>query len=211
MRIRHSIITLAFALFVVTPAFAQRATVTIFSTGVDGAYSGSIDGDVALPFGIGTSGYFNVNDVDGASREDARVVATRAVARGVIAVYEFRTNDVDAPNRFGVGYRVGSGVFVGVNAVYFPYGVDFDTNTVDEDGQTVQVNGSRALGGWRVDGKLHVTRRDGATRYWGEASASLNVAPGVAFVGEYRARPVTNGVFAHDRSVWFGVGVDVVR
>lgn len=202
---RKLFVTLAvvfvYALVSVPSALAQRATVTLFSTGTDGTYAGTVDGAVALPLGVDARGYFDVNDVDGASREDARVVATRAVYRGILVAYEFRAHDADAPNRFGVGYAAPCGV----NAVYFPYGVDFDTNTVDEDGQTVQVNGSRVLGGWRVDGKLDVTRRAGATRYWGEASASLDVAPGVAFVGEYRARPVANGVFAHDRSVWFGV------
>lgn len=206
MRMRFLMLMLAFTLMA-APAFAQQATVTLFSTGTDGVYSGSVDAHASLPFGIDAAGYFDVNDVDGASREDARIVATRALVRGVLVAYEFRANEDDAPNRFGVGYRLGAGI----NAIYFPYGIDFDTNTIDDDGHTVQVNGSRVLGDWRVGGKLDVTQRNDATRYWGEASAAFDVVPGVAFVGEYRARPVGDGVFTHNRSVWFGVAVSVLK
>ena len=186
-------------------AAAQSVTYTIFSTGTDDAYSGSFDGTVGLPFKVDATGYFKHNDVDGISREDARVVASRPLYRGVFAAYEFRANDGDAPNRFGFGYRAPCGV----NAVYFPYGVDNDTDTVDEDGQTVQVNGARTFGEWRVKGILDVTKRDDVTRYWATVQASLEVAPRTAFVGEYRARP--SGFSDVQRSVWFGLAFTPVQ
>lgn len=200
---RRLIIGLALlALAWATPAAAQQATYTIFSTGTDTAFSGSVDARRSLPFGVNAAGYF---DHDAIAREDVRLAASRPVYRGVLAVYEFRDHEGDAPNRFGLGYRLP----YNVTAVVFPYGVDFDAGTVDDDGVTVQVNGSRKVGDWSARGVVDVTRRDGATRYFGIASASFDVAPGFAFVGEYRAR--TTDVGAVDRSVWFGLGVTLLR
>ena len=60
-----------------------------------------------------------------------------------------------------------------------------------------------------VRGVLDVTRRDDVTRYWGTATAAIEVAPRMAFVGEYRARATPVGDV--DRSVWFGLGVTVLQ
>lgn len=200
---KRSTIGLALAALAVfaAPAAAQSATYTIFSTGTDSTYSGSFDGAARLPFGIDASGYFDHDDA--VAREDVRLVASRDVYRGVLAVYEFRDDRATgAPDRVGVGYRAPF-----VDVVVFPYAVSFENGRVD-DGTTVQVGGRRAVGDWRVRGAVDVTRRDGEMRYWGTATAALAVAPRTSLVVEYRARPGDEGT---RRSVWFGLGVDVAR
>ena len=119
---RSFILTFFLLVLAYLPAAAQtfplNSTYTLFSTGVDSEYSGTIDLSVALPAGIKASGFF---DHLGDDKSYVESTIQMDAVSGLTGVYEVQdTVNSDAAHLVGIGYRQDVGPF-GLAGKFFPF------------------------------------------------------------------------------------------
>jgi hypothetical protein len=186
-----------------SPVWAQSPTFsssyTLFSTGTDSTYSGTIDASTALPAGFHASGFFDHLEGD-KSYVEASVGVDVPSGKGFTGVYEVQDSvDVDLQHLVGVGYHrsAGSVNFVGK---FFPY------STADATDYAAEVSASTSHGSWTFKGFVDVLRDSVVddTQWFSKSQAVRVIVPHVDFVGEYRWE---RDYLHTDRSIWFGLNI----
>lgn len=196
---RQILLTLALSMLLVPTVAAQTlgfgSSYTLFSTGENADYSGTIDLDATLPAGIEANYFFDHLKGDKSYTETS--VSAHSPS-GLFGVYEVQdTAQATAQHLVGVGYRASAGPFV-IAGKYFPYSTEGATDFAAE------VSASAIVGNWTFQGFVDVLRDDmlDDTRYFSKSQAIRPLMEMVDLVAEYRW---TREFGQHDRAVWFGV------
>lgn len=200
MRRRVLAMMVAAVFAMTTTAYAQTSfgsSYTLYSTGEDTDYSGTIALDTTLPAGIEASGFF-----DHFRGDKTYVEATvgAEVGSGLMGIYEVQDQaSVDLDHLVGIAYRRAVGP-VAMGGKFFPYSTNGATDFAAE------INASTMLGRWMVSGFVDLTRDAmlDEMRWFSKSQATRTIMPAVAFVGEYRWRREMGVV---DRAVWIGLSL----
>jgi hypothetical protein len=179
--------------------FDFGSTYTLYSTGDDATYSGTMQLDAVLPAGIEATHFFDHLKGDKTYTETSLEAHSPS---GFFGVYEVQDEaHQKAAHLAGVGYRQ-SVAGVTLAGKFFPY------STHDATDFAAEVSAHVGAGAWVLQGFVDMARDEmlDDMQFFSKVQAVRQITDYVNFVGEYRWERERD---QDNRSIWFGLTLGI--